>query len=97
MTIEILLLSIEGSLAIGVAVGLLLGISDPKPKLGCVLLLAVPVAMVVFVSWWQGQHPENLRSTSGLDFVFAPLWPSIGATGGHFAGKWLRSLFDKPI
>jgi hypothetical protein len=97
MTIERLLLSIEGSLAIGVAVGLLVGISIPKARLGCVILLVVPVAMVVFVSWWQGQHPENLRSTSGLDLFFGPLWPSIGATGGYFAGKWLRSLLDKSI
>jgi hypothetical protein len=97
MTIENLLLSIEGSLAIGVAVGLLVGLLCPRPKLGCIVLLVVPVAMIFFVSWWQGQHPENLRSTSGLDFVFGPLWPSIGATGGYFVGMWFRSLFDKNI
>jgi hypothetical protein len=92
---ENLLLSIEGSFAIGGVVGLLVGVLLPRPKLGCMVLLIVPVAMIFFVSWWQGQHPENLRSTSGLDFVFGPLWPSVGATAGYFVGMWLRSLFDK--
>ncbi len=94
MTIESLLLTIEGSLAIGVAAGLLIGILLPRPKFGCFVLLAVPVAMIFFISWWQGEHPENLRSTSGLDFVFGPLWPSLGALPGYFVGIWLRSLFD---
>ena len=97
MIIEHLLLSIEISLAIGVVVGLLVGLSLPQPKLGCIVLLVVPVAMMFFVGWWQGQHPENLRSTSGLAFVFGPLWPSIGAAGGYCVGIWLRSLFDKRI
>ncbi len=91
---ESLLLTIEGWLAIGVAAGLLIGILFPRPKLGCFVLLAVPVAMIFFISWWQGEHPENLRSTSGLDFVFGPLWPSLGALPGYFVGIWLRSLFD---
>jgi hypothetical protein len=95
MTFENLLLTIEGSFAIGAAAGLLVGMILPRPKVGCVVLLAVPVAMIFFISWWQGQHPENLRSTSGLDFVFGPLWPSLGAVAGYFAGTWFRSLFDK--
>ena len=93
MSIENLLLSIEGLLAIGFMFGLLIGVAVNRPKLGCFILLAVPVAMVAYVSWWQGEHPENLRSTSGLDFVFGPLWPSLGAIGGYLAGKLLRSLF----
>jgi len=48
----------------------------------------------VAAGWWQGEHPEDLRSTSGLDFVFAPLWPSLGAVMGYFAGMWFRSVFD---
>jgi hypothetical protein len=95
MPFEDLLLSIEGSLGLGLAAGLLVGLLLPRPKIGCLVLLAVPIAMIGFVSWWQGQHPENLTSTSGLDFVFGPLWPSLGALGGYFAGIWLRSLFDK--
>jgi hypothetical protein len=91
--IENLLLTIEGGFAVGAVVGLLTGVLLPRPKVGCVALLAVPVAMVFFISWWQGEHPENLRSTSGLDFMFGPLWPSVGAIAGYFAGKWLRSFF----
>jgi hypothetical protein len=95
MTLEQLLLTMEGSFAIGAGIGLLVGMVLPRPKLGCIALLAVPVAMIVFISWWQGEHPENLRSTSALDFVFGPLWPSLGAIGGYFAGMWLRSLLEK--
>lgn len=95
MTIEHLLLTIEGSFAIGATIGLLIGLILARPKFGCVALLAVPVAMIFFISWWQGEHPENLRSTSGLDFVFGPLWPSLGAIGGYFVGMWLRSVFRR--
>jgi len=65
--IESLLLTIEGALAVGAAFGLLTAVLLPRPKAGCVALLAIPIAMIFFVSWWQGEHPENLRSTSGLD------------------------------
>lgn len=95
MTVESLLLTIEGSFAIGAAAGLLIGVLVPRPKLGCFVLLAVPMAMIFFISWWQGEHPENLRSTSGLDFVFGPLWPSLGGVCGYCAGMWLRKLFDR--
>jgi hypothetical protein len=95
MSIESLLLAINGSIAIGALIGLLVGLFINGPKLGCVVLLAVPIAMVLFISWWQGEHPENLRSTSGLDFVFGPIWPSLGAVGGYYLGLLLRSLFER--
>jgi hypothetical protein len=87
---EDLLLTIEGCLAVGFAAGLLIGFLITGRKLGCLVLLAVPVAMIVFIAWWQGRHPENFRSTSGLDFVFGPLWPSLGAVAGYYIGRWVR-------
>ena len=95
MSIEQLLLTIEGAFGVGLGIGFLIGITLPRPRIGCVALLVVPVAMILFIGWWQGQHPENLRSTSGLDFVFGPLWPSLGALGGYYVGRWLRLLFKK--
>lgn len=92
---ESLLLTIEGSLAIGAVAGLFVGMLVPRPKVGCFILLAVPVAMIFFISGWQAEHPENLRSTSALDSFFGPLWPSIGAVGGYFAGMWLRNLWGR--
>ena len=89
------LLTIEGSLAIGAAIGALIGVAVARQKIGCLTLLAVPVAMVFYIGWWQGQHPENLRSTSGLDFVFGPLWPSLGAVCGFYGGRLLRSLVSR--
>lgn len=92
MTIESILLTIEGSFAVGVAAGLLIGVLITRSKVGCFSLLAVPMAMLLYIGWWQGEHPENLRSTSGLDFVFGSFWPSLGALAGYFAGIWIRSL-----
>ena len=95
MPIENPLLTIEGSFAIGVVIGALIGVAVAKQKVGCLTLLAVPVAMVFYVGWWQGQHPENLRSTSSLDFVFGPLWPSLGALCGFYGGRLLRFIWRR--
>jgi hypothetical protein len=94
MNIENVLLTVEGPFAIGFAAGLVVGILISRPKLACVVLLVVPVAMIFFISWWQGEHPENLRSTSALDFIFGPLWPSAGAIAGYYAGRWHRLRHD---
>ena len=80
----------------GFVVGFLVGISDVKDRVGCLILLAIPVAMIAYISWWQGENPEKLRSTSGLDFLFGPLWPSLGAIGGFYAGKLFRSYDEEP-
>ena len=95
--IENLLLSIEGCLALGFAFGFFIGILIGKPKLGCLILFAAPIAMIAYISWWQGQHPENLRSTSGLDFVFGSLWPSLGALCGYYLARGIRLRIGAPI
>lgn len=74
----------------GLVAGLLVGITVRKPAVGCLTMLAVPVAMVAYIAWWQSQNPEHLRSTSALDFVFGPLWPSLGAVAGFIVGRLLR-------
>ena len=95
MNIEDLLFSIEGALTVGVILGLLVGTFIKHRKLGCSMLVAIPITMVVYVRWWQVEHPESLRSTSALDFLFGPLWPSLGAIGGYYVGVYVRSLFFK--
>ncbi len=83
-------MTIEFLLFWGFVAGLIVGALMAKPQLGCLILLAVPVAMIAYISWWQGENPGKLRSTSGLDFLFGPLWPSLGAIGGLFVGKLMR-------
>jgi hypothetical protein len=90
MTIEILLVC-------GFFVGLLVGAAVANPKHGAAVLLLVPVAMIFYIGWRQGQDPDRLRSTSSLDFIFGPLWPSLGAIGGFYAGRVLRSFFQTPV
>lgn len=95
MTIENVLASIQGLLVLGFIIGLLIGATVARQGLGCLILFAVPIAMAIYVGWWQSEHPESLRSTSGLDFLFGPLWPSFGAIVGYAAGVLLRSFFER--
>jgi len=80
-------MTIEAMLTFGVAAGLAVGLIAPRERTGCLMLLAVPIAAFAYVWIWQAQHPESLRSTSSLDFLFGPLWPSIGAVCGYVAGR----------
>ena len=88
-------MSIELLLFLGFLFGLLVGVAVARRGPGCVVLLAVPVAMFAYIYWWQGENPDKLRSTSALDFIFGPLWPSLGAIGGWFVGKLLRPPLRK--
>lgn len=83
MTIEMWVLG-------GFVVGFVSGLA--KPEYGCVLLPAIPVAMFAYIWWWQSQNPDALTSTSALDFVLGPLWPTLGAIGGWFTGVLLYRL-----
>jgi hypothetical protein len=82
-------MSIELLLLCGFVPGLIVGVVVRKPWLGCLIMLAVPAAMIAYVAWWQSRNPDLLRSTSALDFVFAPLWPSLGALAGYILGQFL--------
>ena len=42
-------------------------------------LLLVPVGMIVYIADWQDKHPEALRATSGLDYIFGPIPPTASA------------------
>lgn len=83
-------MSINLLLLYGALAGLAAGIAIPWQRVGCIVLLVVPIAMIVYVSRWQAAHPENIRSTSSLDFVFGPLWPSVGALAGFYAARMVR-------
>lgn len=85
-------MTIEAMLISGAIAGLVIGMMAPQERLGCLMLLAVPIAGFAYVWVWQAQHPENLRSTSALGFFFGPLWPSIGAICGYTTGRIGRSL-----
>ena len=87
--------TIEGLLFIGFIVGLFVGLATRNRRVGCTFLFAVPVSMIGYIVWWQSQHPENLRSTSALDFMFGPLWPSVGAYVGFEIAKWMLSVIEK--
>ena len=88
-------MTIEAMLIAGFGVGFLVGILVRQQKLGCTLLTGVPIAMIVYIAWWQAQNSDALRSTSGLDFIFGPLWPSLGALAGFYLGRFVRSKIDK--
>jgi hypothetical protein len=83
-------MTMEALIIIGTAIGLIIGLVAPGKQTGCLALLTIPVGMFVYIWIWQAQHPENLRSTSALDFIFGPLWPSMGAVAGYALGRLLR-------
>jgi hypothetical protein len=88
-------MGIELRLVCGFVVGVATAISVQDSNRGCLILLVVPAAMLAYVIWWQIQHPENLRSTSSLDLVFGPLWPSLGALGGYLMVRVIKSLANR--
>ena len=88
-------MTIELSLILGFVAGLIVGGAVAKTQIGCLILLAIPVTMVAYLIWWQGENPDKLTSTSGLDFLFGPLWPSLGAIGGFSIAKLFRLISDK--
>jgi len=81
---------IEIATLLGLVFGFVVGIVITKPKLGCLTLFLVPIAMIAYISAWQQQNPQFIRSTSGLDFLFGPLWPSVDALCGFAVGLILR-------
>ncbi|WP_375287202.1 hypothetical protein [Sphingomonas sp.] len=85
-------MTIEAMLIGGLVVGLLIGLVAPDGRVGCAALWIVPVGMIAYIAFWQWQHPEDLRSTSALDFLFGPLWPTLGACAGYAAGLGVRGL-----
>ena len=88
MTIEMLIFC-------GALLGVSVGFVAQNPRFGCVILLAVPAAMIVYTGVWQATHSEHLRSTSALDYIFGPLWPSLGALGGFLLGICFQSITRK--
>ena len=84
-------MTIQFLVVVGAIVGLLSAILIRNARLGCASLWVIPVAMIIVVIVDQQLHRENVRSTSALDFIFAPLWPSLGALVGYAAGRLTQS------
>lgn len=85
MITEILLIA-------GGVTGFLFGLLALNRQAGGILLALVATGMIADVAVWQAMNPESLRSTSALDFIFVPLWPSLGAFGGWAVGAFVRAL-----
>ena len=68
---------------IGLTAGGVLALTFRKRRFGCWSLILVPIATSVYVGRWQSQHPELLRSTSGLEFLFVQPPALIGALAGY--------------
>ncbi|MFN3820024.1 hypothetical protein [Blastomonas sp.] len=83
-------LMIYGALA-GTVFGLIFG---TRP-IGWLSLLLVPLGAIFYINWWQAQHPENLRSTSALDYIFItpiPLASALVMYGAiFFTRMWLET------
>lgn len=83
-------------IALGFAAGLLVSLLSSGVRHGCLGLLTVPVLMLSYIWVWQSLNPEKPRSTSALDYVLGPPWPSLAAIAGFGVGEFVRFLFRKP-
>ena len=83
-------MTIEAMLRIGAVIGFMIGLGVGRERTGYLALLIIPTGALLYTWLWQGQHLENVRSTSALDFVFLPLWASIGAAAGYALGRVVR-------
>ncbi|WP_415642434.1 hypothetical protein [Sphingomonas antarctica] len=88
-------MTIEALALVGAIIGFLAALLIANFRIGCAGLWIIPIAMIVVVIAEQRLHPENVRSTSALDFVFVPLWPSLGALAGYAVGRLMRSVVAK--
>jgi|TARA_R110001592_G_scaffold216276_1_gene469880 hypothetical protein len=88
-------MAIEGAILLAAAFGFIVAILISNAKLGCASLALVPIAMIFLLTRWQDQNPDAIRSTSGLDFLFVPFWPIIGALCGFTVGLILREQNDE--
>lgn len=75
---------------IGFIAGGVLGLALRKWRFGCWSLILVPIGAYAYVDWWQSQHRELLRSTSGLDYLFVQFPPLIGALAGYSLVAFIR-------
>ena len=64
-------------LAAGFVVGVVISLIVRMRWAGCLASLIVPVGAALFVSWSHSVSTD-LRSTSGLDYLFVPVPPIMG-------------------
>ena len=86
------MLSPTALMLIGFLVGGVFGLTLSQKRLGCLSLILIPVGAFSYVAWWQNQHPELLRSTSCLEFLFVPIPPTLGALAGYGIVALTRAL-----
>lgn len=88
-------MTIQGLLFVGAIIGFVAALLFARPWPGCASLWIIPLTMIVVVIFDHHIHPETVRSTSALDFMFAPAWPSLGAMAGYIAGRLTRLFIAK--
>ena len=85
-----MIVEIEAWIALGAVAGVLASLL-PNYKFGCAVLCAIPVAMLILLSIELASRPPD--ALDALLYIFAPLYPSIGAVPGFFLGKAARKYF----
>lgn len=88
-------MSITVLIGIGAAAGAGFALIFGTRPVGWLSLMLVPLCTIFWVYYWQNTHPENLRSTSALDYVFITPVPLVGALMAYgmifFIRLWLET------
>ena len=79
---------------IGLLYGIGLGLMSRSGKVGCLASMAVPITAIGYVGWWHGANPELVRSTSGLEYIFVPIPPTLAALFGFAVVFLVRDWLD---
>lgn len=88
-------MTIEAMLVGGLVMGLLIGAVVGSAKTGCAILLLIPTGAVLYVAVQQALEPDTITSTSALDFLFAPAWPSFAGIVGFAIARAAREMIDR--
>ena len=84
------MLSPAALMLVAFIVGVTLALALSSKRFGCLSLTLVPLGGFAYVSWWQGKHPELLRSTSGLEYLFVQFPVLTGGLAGYALVAFIR-------
>lgn len=88
--------SIEGLIALGAVIGLIMGWFNNRPKMGAVMMLVFALSsFALAVVEFKLNYTDDPSSTASLVIAIIPFCLCLGAFGGWFVGFYLRSLITR--
>ena len=88
--------SIEGLIALGAFIGVIMGWFSTQPKMGAAMMLVFGLGSCALgFAEFKLNYTDDASSTASLVIVLIPIFMCIGAVGGWAAGFFLRKLVNR--